>query len=202
MRAAKPLDVPGNDISAAELGQRWIAAVILLHEEIAGLYTYAAKLMQLTDVEADLRAIQRTINTTGTGVGILSPDDDLFHTRTSADLRRRPMMRSARPWKGFASADEFGTAGDGVHAVMLMDSVDTLTKIITTELTPAMLQALGIQLVWNTDLPKKETDASWVPRPGRRRGCSCRLPRTLRRSRLPWRMCSLSTTSWIRSPSA
>lgn len=168
VRAAKPLDVPGNDISAAELGQRWIAAVILLHEEITGLYAYAATLMQLADMGTDLRAIQRTINTTGTGVGILSPDDDLFHTRTSADLRRRAMMRTARAWKGFARADEFGTAGDGVHAVMLIDSVDTLTKIITTEPTPAMLQALGLQLVWNTDLPKKETDASRVPHPGRR----------------------------------
>ena len=168
VRAAKPLDVRGNDFSAAELSQRWIAAVILLHTEISRLHAYATILMQLADTGADLRDLQRTIHTCGTGVGLLSPGDDLFHTRTSTELRRRAMMRTARSWQGFASPDEFGTAGDGVHAMMLIDSVKTLTKIITAEPTPAMLQSLGLQLTWKTDLPEKPAHAGHLPHPGRR----------------------------------
>lgn len=159
--AASPLDLDDNTASAAELGRRWLAAVVLVNRSVHAIMATAARLIESADRAADIRAVTRAADRTWAGAGGALVDGvyERQEQRT-AQQRRLALINSLETGRhyrhgGTPSPDDIGTVGEEVHAAWLASYAENLTTMITSDPTGQLLCQVGLdELDWTTQLPK------------------------------------------------
>ncbi len=169
--AASSLDLDDNAASPAELGRRWLAAVVLVNQSVHAIMATAARLIESADRAAEIRGATRTAvrSWAGAGRGLVGGVYER-QEQQSAQQRRVALINSLELGRhychgGTPSPDDIGTAGEEVHAAWLASCAENLVRIITSDPTGRLVCQVGLdELDWTTQLPKPSQTPPTLPK--------------------------------------